>query len=87
MKPLWKLLLHDLALPLSIASTATVCQASADVEPDGDVDLADFAVFQNCFAGDGVSLTPPSCAVFDSDCDEDVDLIDLRSVETRFRGP
>jgi hypothetical protein len=78
---------HDLALPLSLASTATVCSASADVEPDGDVDLNDFAGFQNCFSGDGVSFPLPACDMFDTDCDEDVDLIDLKAVGKRLGGP
>jgi len=51
------------------------------------VDLADFAGFQNCFSGDDVSVDVSECAVFDSDCDEDVDLLDLKSAETIFQGP
>jgi len=77
---------HDLALPLSLAFNA-VCQAWCDIEPDDDVDLADFAAFQKCFTGDGVDMDTPDCAVFDSDCDGDLDLGDYTRVMELLAGP
>ena len=77
---------HDLALPLSLASMTAGCQATADVEPDGDVDLADFAAFQNCYAGSGVPIPQHSCAPFDIDCDEDVDMADYRAIAPRLEN-
>ena len=73
--------------PVLVANAVPNQATLTDFVLDGDVDLADFAGFQRCFSGADVSFTLPACAVFDSDCDEDVDLIDLKSAETRFRGP
>jgi hypothetical protein len=47
-----------------------------DSELDGDVDLIDFAVFQQCFSGAGNASTSTCTCLFDSDADGDVDLID-----------
>ena len=60
------------------------CSATADIEPDGDVDLVDFAAFQNCFAGSSVPVAQPACAAFDIDCDEDVDMGDYRAIARRL---
>ena len=74
---------HDLALPLSMAFNT--CAASADYEPDGDIDLRDFAAFQNCFRGG--SANTKACLVFDIDCDQDIDLLDQRALAQRMTGP
>ena len=64
-----------------------VCQASLDVEPDNDVDLADFAAFQQCFTGKDGSLTLPNCTAFDTNCDGDVDLGDHGIFWQTLMGP
>ena len=51
-------------------------EATGDFEPDGDVDLADFAAFQMCL---GTAPSGACSAGFDLDADGDVDLTDLAS--------
>jgi hypothetical protein len=62
-----------------------------DVNEDGAVDQADFAVFQLCYTGDllGVgSLTDPTtCRRFDRDHDNDVDQLDYGQFEQCATGP
>ncbi len=59
----------------------------ADADGDDDADLEDFAAFQSCYTGDGVTPLPWNCTVFDSDEDDDVDLIDWAYVGPRITGP
>lgn len=54
-----------------------------DGDGDGDVDLADYALYQLCAAGAGIGLSE-ECVVFDSDGDDDVDLIDFGAFMVRF---
>ena len=56
-----------------------------DYEPDGDVDLADYAGFDSCYSGPS-GTAASGCEVFDSDCDGDVDLIDFGSFQAAFSG-
>ncbi len=51
--------------------------APCDFEPDGDVDLTDFARFQLCLSGAGVAQNLSSCAGARLDSDDDVDGSDL----------
>ena len=62
-----------------------------DVDADGDVDEADFAVFQACYRGSG---TPPpqecptaAATAFDHDTDNDIDLTDLSAFLACYNGP
>jgi len=55
-----------------------------DYEPDGDVDLDDFAEFNTCLTGPGGVAV--GCEVFDGDCDGDVDLADFASLQAAFGG-
>ncbi|MCP4594659.1 MAG: hypothetical protein GY842_28335 [bacterium] len=71
-----------------------VCEAvvlngfdGADADGDDDEDLADFAEFQRCYSGDGVTPLRWNCTVFDSDDDEDVDLTDYAYFQPRLTGP
>ncbi len=66
------------------AFSATVL---ADSDYDGDVDPADFAVFQACFNGPNRPLSDVSCATFDFDADADVDLADFTVFQGCFNGP
>ena len=56
-----------------------------DFDHDGDVDLADYLVITNCFAGAG---TPPAsgCQPTDLDADNDIDLADLLLFQAAFTG-
>jgi hypothetical protein len=55
-----------------------------DADNDGDIDLADFAEFQNCF---GVLLSmEPACESLDREGDAKIDLEDARGVIVRITG-
>jgi hypothetical protein len=56
-----------------------------DFDFDGDVDLDDFAAFQQCVTGQG-GAAPPSCATFDFDHDFDIDLRDFGFLQALFTG-
>ncbi len=57
-----------------------------DGDLDGDVDLADFAVWQRCRGAVGHPLAPP-CALADLDSDGDVDLHDIVWFAHVLEGP
>jgi len=58
----------------------------ADLDRDGDVDLADFARFQACHSGPGRPL-PALCHEADFDNDGDADLHDFAVLQVCFNGP
>ncbi len=62
----------------------------ADTDGDGDVDQADFAVFQDCFSGEG-GLVSGLCACFDRDLtgasNGQVDVDDWMAFERCASGP
>jgi len=62
-----------------------------DIDNDNDVDVDDYALFQGCLAGPGVSDPPPGCDATDfveSDLggDNDVDLADFEEFQAAFEG-
>lgn len=57
-----------------------------DADADGDLDLADIAIFQACFTNGSVLLMPP-CDQFDMEPDADIDLRDYWSLMGSFTGP
>jgi len=67
------------AFSLSVPPSAT-----GDFEADGDVDLVDFAVFQQCFGETG--LTPP-CSLGDFDGDDAITINDFALFGTFMTGP
>jgi len=81
------------SMDLAFALTGKSChRPQQDAEPDGDVDLADFSVFQSCFNGPNrpwKGPPPPTevCACFDDDDDGDVDLSDFSAFQACFNGP
>lgn len=58
----------------------------ADWDFDGDVDLIDWAMFQACFTGEGITPYSPGCQVFDFEFDLDVDLFDYAEFQAAFTG-
>lgn len=58
----------------------------ADADKDGDVDQADFAVFQKCYSGPGGGMYP-GCLCFDRGRDNDVDPDDLAAFNACASGP
>ena len=78
------------------AFTVAMCFApQQDIDGDGDVDLADFAVLQTCFNGPNRPAPPASdprkCRCSDAhpapDGDGDVDLADFSALQACFNGP
>ena len=67
-------------------AAAALVQLPGDCEPDGDVDLDDYACFFACALGPGQGLLP-DCEPFDLDDDGDVDIVDYSRFEIQFRGP
>ncbi len=65
----------------------TVAAPVVDLDLDGDVDLADFAVFQTCFNGPNRPHAGTGCADADFDGDADVDLGDFAVFQGCFNGP
>lgn len=61
------------------------CDAG-DYDGDGDINLADFANFDECLGGPAAGLTP-CCATFDFDGDSDVDLGDFAGFQAVFSAP
>lgn len=51
--------------------------SDADFDEDNDVDLDDFAHFQRCLTGDGVTQVDADCRDARLDTDDDVDALDL----------
>jgi len=59
---------------------------TGDFEPDGDVDLADFARFEICFTGPGGALAP-GCEPGDFEGDGDIDCDDWAQFPLVWTGP
>jgi hypothetical protein len=57
---------------------------AGDLDCDGDVALEDLSVFASSMNGPDVSAT---CGAFDSDGDDDVDLVDFAEVQRQFVLP
>jgi hypothetical protein len=59
----------------------------ADADGDGDVDQADFGIFQTCFTTTGELLPLPGCHCFDRAGDETIDAEDLEEFMNCATGP
>lgn len=73
--------------PQTIAVTLTLKRKPGDYDLDGDVDLDDYARFQACYSGSGVTQTDPDCAWADMDGDNDVDPADFDLFRGCLSGP
>jgi len=58
-----------------------------DGDGDDDVDIADFAIFQDCFSGNGSPPEGLPCVLFDFDRNRSIDWRDYRGLIRRYRGP
>jgi len=77
---------NDLSPPTEMAAVALVLgMLPGDLEQDGDVDLSDFLLFQQCYTG---AASPPvvGCSMADLDADDDVDLADFLIFQQNFTG-
>ena len=61
-------------------------QISGDADHDGDLDLHDFASFQNCFTGSS-GPAEGDCVLFDFDLDERIGLADFDTLASELTGP
>ncbi len=81
------------AVQVQVSSTSvrkarvTLLQAFGDGDLDQDFDLADGALWFNCYSGDGVDATGPNCDRFDADLDGDVDASDYALSTSLILGP
>lgn len=78
---------QDVHGTLGSATVTIVSCGTADADADGDVDLDDYAMFADCVAGPGATVTPTCQCVFDFESDGDVDLADFGEFSERFTGP
>jgi hypothetical protein len=60
---------------------------TGDFDSNRRVDLQDWARVRGCLQGPGVQAPVDECGLTDFDGDTDVDLDDLRWLQTRFTGP
>ena len=67
-------------------STCAENCALGDLDDDGDVDLADFALFTRCFTGVGGEASP-ACSQADVDGCGQIDLEDFVAFRAAFTGP
>ncbi|MGB9625415.1 MAG: Ser-Thr-rich GPI-anchored membrane family protein, partial [Phycisphaerae bacterium] len=79
----------DLCTPAIATGSVAILHLPPDLDSDGDVDLADFLKFQDCFNGPN---RPPKAACIapgdaDLDNDADVDLADFLKFQDCFNGP
>jgi hypothetical protein len=59
-----------------------------DGDFDGDQDLLDFALLQNCFTGPGQSSPNEDCPfAFSANEDGDIDWLDFQEYQGSFNGP
>jgi len=72
--------------PPGAAVNAVGCPL-ADLDADGDVDLADFMAFKDCFNGPNRAPAQAGCGAADADGDTDVDVADFLKFQNCFNGP
>jgi uncharacterized membrane protein len=63
------------------------CVSDGDVNDDDAVDMQDVAAFQQFVTGAGAGALPPGGAMFDLNCDLDIDGADLAAFAACFGGP
>jgi len=62
-------------------------QRFGDFDGDGDVDMHDYFALQICLSFSGPLIpTPPACQVFNSDGDNDIDLVDAAAFQNAMTG-
>ena len=71
---------------LTLAGGFWFGQSLCDCNEDGVVNLLDYSDFAACASGPDGGLVAPSCACFDLDADQDVDLVDYCEFQRLFSG-
>lgn len=78
----------DAALPISIAyNTVGTAAIPGDFTGNGKTDVCDFRELQSCFSGAGPDNLSDTCACFDRDCDDDVDLVNYATFRFQMTTP
>jgi len=71
---------------VSIFDLSCFAAPNGDFDGDGDVDLDDFASWDDCMTGPDDPPYGEGCAAFDFDTDYDVDLTDFAAFQEAFTG-
>jgi hypothetical protein len=71
---------------LTLAGGFWFGQSPGDSNEDGGINLLDCVELNACASGPGGGLVAPSCACFDMDGDQDVDLEDIGTFQRLFSG-
>jgi hypothetical protein len=84
----WDVIEMTISRAWSVLRITQVTGPDCDFDSDGDIDLADFGVFQVCFNGPNRPVHG-ACSNSDADHDEDgdVDLVDFSAFQACFNGP
>lgn len=73
-----------------ISNDDLIIEAAPDIpgdsDGDGDVDLADFAIYLDCETGPDGEGVSGECEALDFDGDDDVDLVDFEAFQLAFTG-
>ena len=75
---------HRVSFDIDLFFPDATALRPGDCDADGDIDLADFLIFQSCFTGSDAGPIGPNCACADGDGDDDVDLADLLFFQAQF---
>ncbi len=76
-----------MAVGVMFSASVSLALGCADIDTDGDVDLADCQRFQLCLGGAGGEPLPPECSLADFDGDGDIDDEDWWEFHTFLGGP
>ncbi|MCB9849598.1 MAG: hypothetical protein H6817_02715 [Phycisphaerales bacterium] len=76
-----------MVIGLFVCSASTFAEGPADLDRDGDVDLADYALLQRCFSGSGTPQATQACQVCRLNDDPAVDLDDFQLWRDCLSGP
>jgi len=76
-----------LAVLYGVGSVTVKVVTAADLDGDGDVDVGDFGMFQDCFNGPNRPPKGSDCGRSDLDGDNDVDVGDFGMFQDCFNGP
>ena len=71
---------------LTLAGGFWFGRSPGDSNEDGGINLLDYVELQGCASGPGDGFVAPSCACFDFDADQDVDLEDVGTFQRLFSG-
>ena len=78
-------LFHDNAI---FSPHPTFSVGTGDLDTDGDIDLADWALLFDCITGpNNTIMNLDACAPADFDGDKDIDLADFAGFTSAFTGP